>query len=110
MATKAKKKSKNFIAAYFKPFGLRQLCDILMLAGAIVIFVGFFTEQIVITVGIAIYMFASLLAIFRSVRVLFNKDINKRSPERRNAIINIVVMSVLVIIGVLALLAGYLNW
>lgn len=91
MAAKAKK--RNFIQAYFSNFGIRQICDFLMLGGAIVLFVGFFVSDIVITVGLGIYIVAAALAIFRSVRVLFSK-INHRSPEYKNAIINTVIMGV----------------
>ncbi|MCI8459137.1 MAG: hypothetical protein HFE46_05685 [Clostridia bacterium] len=92
MAAKAKK--QNFIQAYFSDFGLRQICDFLMLGGAIVLIVGIFVSEIVITVGLAIYLVATGLAIFRSVRVLCSK-INHRSPEYKNAIINTVIMGVI---------------
>ena len=92
MAAKAKK--QNFIQAYFSDFGLRQICDFLMLGGAIVLIVGIFVSEIVITVGLAIYLVATGLAIFRSVRVLCSK-INHRSPEYKNAIINTVMMGVI---------------
>ena len=92
MATKAKK--KNFIQAYFSDFGIRQICDFLMLGGAIVLLVGIFVSNIVITIGLGIYLAATVLAIFRSVRVLVSK-INHRSPEYKNAIINTVIMGVI---------------
>ncbi len=92
MAAKAKK--QNFIQAYFSDFGIRQICDLLMLVGAIVLLVGIFVSEIVITVGLGIYLVASALAIFRAVRVLCSK-INHRSPEYKNAIINTVIMSVI---------------
>ncbi|MDE6398626.1 MAG: hypothetical protein K2L51_04835 [Clostridiales bacterium] len=92
MAARAKK--KNFIQAYFSDFGIRQICDFLMLGGAIVLLVGVFVSEIVITVGLGIYLVATALAIFRSVRVLCSK-INHRSPEYKNAIINTVIMGVI---------------
>ena len=92
MAAKAKK--QNFIQAYFSDFGLRQICDFLMLGGAIVLLVGIFVSDLVIAVGLGIYLAATALAIFRSVRVLFSK-INHRSPEYKNAIINTVIMGVI---------------
>jgi hypothetical protein len=110
-SSKVKKTNKNFIAAYFTPFGLRQICDLLMLAGAIVIIVGLSIENLtVITVGIGIYIAASLIAIIRSVRVFLAKDLNRRSPEYRNALINVIIMSVILIVAVLAILAIYLKW
>ena len=92
MAAKAKK--QNFIQAYFSDFGLRQICDFLMLGGAIVLLVGIFVSDLVIAVGLGIYLAATALALFRSVRVLFSK-INHRSPEYKNAIINTVIMGVI---------------
>lgn len=96
MAAKAKK--RNFIQAYFSDFGIRQICDFLMLGGAIVLFVGIFVSDLVITIGLGIYLVAIALAIFRSVRVLFSK-INHRSPEYKNAIINTVIMGVIFVLA-----------
>ena len=92
MAAKAKK--RNFIQAYFSDFGIRQVCDFLMVGGAIVLLVGIFVSEIVIAVGMGIYLAATALAIFRSVRVLCGK-INHRSPEYKNAIINTVIMGLI---------------
>ena len=92
MAVKAKK--RNFIQAYFSNFGVRQICDFLMLGGAIVLLVGIFVSNIVIAVGLGIYIVATLLALYRSVRVLCSK-INRRSPEYKNAIINTVIMGLI---------------
>lgn len=92
MAAKAKK--QNFLQAYFSHFGIKQICDFLMLGGAIVLLVGIFVSELVITVGLGIYLVATALAIYRSVRVLCSK-INHRAPEYKNAIINTVIMVVI---------------
>lgn len=96
MAAKAKK--RNFLQAYFSNFGIRQICDLLMLGGAIVLFVGIFVSDLVIAVGLGIYLAASALAIVRSVLVLASK-INRRSPEYKNAIINTVIMGVIFLVA-----------
>lgn len=101
MAAKAKK--QNFIQAYFSNFGIRQICDMLMLVGAIVLLVGICVSEIVIAVGLAIYLVATVLALFRSIRVLTSK-INHRSPEYKSAIINTVIMSVIFALA----LAGFI--
>ena len=94
MATKAKK--KNFIQAYFTPFGLRQICDFLMLGGAILLIVGLSVKSsVVVAVGMGIYLVAAGIAIYRSVRVLVDKKINHRSPEYKSAIANTVIMGVI---------------
>lgn len=105
MAAKAKK--QNFIQAYFSNFGLRQICDFLMLGGAIVLLVGVFVSNLVITVGLGIYLVATAMAIVRSVMVLCSK-INKRSPEYKNAIINTVIMSVIFALALFGFIYGIL--
>lgn len=105
MATITKK--KNPIAAYFFPFGLKQLTDLLMLGGAIVLLVGLFTANIIITVGLCIYALAAAIAIFRSVKVLTSK-INKRSPEYKAAIVNTVVMGIIFVLTVFGIIYSFL--
>ena len=85
----AKAKKQNFIAAYFSDFGMRQICDFLMIAGAVVLIVGLCTTEIVITVGI--YAVAAALAIVRAVKVLVS-GINHRAPEYKNAIVSACIM------------------
>lgn len=95
--TRAKK--QNFIVNYFSDFGLRQICDFLMIAGAVVIIVGLCTKQIVMTVGLAIYIVASAVAIIRSVKVLLS-DINHRAPEYKNAVVNVIIMAAIFALAV----------
>lgn len=95
----AKTKKQNFIAAYFTPFGLRQICDFLMLGGAVVLIVGLCLNNLVLTVGLGIYILASFIAVIRSLTVLLSK-INKRSPEYKNAIVNIVIMGVILALSI----------
>ena len=114
MSEKTKKKNKNPFIAYFTPFGLRQTTDLLMLVGAIVIFVGIFTHSfandanIVIVVGMSMYVVACCIAIYRCIRVMLKKDVNKRSAEFKNAIINICIMSVILVLAVLGIIAAFL--
>ena len=105
MAAKAKK--RNFIQAYFSDFGIRQVCDFLIVGGAIVLLVGIFVSEIVIAVGMGIYLAATALAIFRSVRVLCGK-INHRSPEYKNAIVNTVIMSLIFVLALFGLIYAIL--
>ena len=102
MPTKAKK--KNIFAAYFTPFGLRQVCDILIFASIIVIFVGIFTLEVISAVGFGMFAAGCLLAMFRAVKVRVKKDINKRSPEYKHAMVNVIIMAFLLIIAVLGIL------
>ena len=98
------KKNKNIFTAYFTPFGLRQICDILIFASIIVIFVGIFTVDLVTVIGFSLFALACVLAMFRAIRVMVRKDINKRSPEYKNALINVIIMGILLIIAVLGIL------
>ena len=87
----AKAKKQNFIVAYFSDFGIRQICDFLMLAGAVVLIVGLCTTEIVLTIGFGVYAVASALAVIRAIKVLTSK-INHRAPEYKNAIVSTCVM------------------
>jgi type IV secretory pathway TrbD component len=115
MPEKSKKKSKNPIIAYFMPFGLRQATDLLMIVGAIVIFAGLLTHAIIqanitMYIGLSMYIVGSAIAIYRCLRVLLRKDINRRSVEHKNAVINIVVMGVFLILSVLGICAAAFFW
>lgn len=97
--------------SYFKPFGLRQICDILMVLGAALLIAGLFTAigalnaaYIILGIGLGVYVVASALAVVRAVLVLTDKKINHRSPEYKRAITNTVVMSVIFAVAVFGLL------
>ncbi len=101
---------KNAFARYFTPFGLRQICDILMLVGAITLIVGLCINnnnlkvcEIILLIGLAIYILASVIAIVRAVLVLTSK-INHRAPEYKRAIANTVIMSVILALAVFGLI------
>ena len=103
------RKRNNVFKEYFSEFGLRQICDIVMLVGAITIIVGLFVaigsvsaSEIILLVGIAIYIVASGLAITRAVLVLVS-NINHRAPEYKRAIVNTVIMSIIFALAVFAL-------
>ncbi|MCL2234599.1 MAG: hypothetical protein FWC02_02850 [Firmicutes bacterium] len=91
MATAVKKRKKQ---GYFSKLGLRQLADLLMLVGAILIFIGLLTTNTVLVVGLAFYIVAALIAIFRVVRVMLS-GISKKSPEFKRALINAIVMALI---------------
>lgn len=105
MAAKAKK--KNFIQLYFSNFGIRQICDFLMVGAAIVMFVGFFLDDLIITIGLGIYVVASLIAIIRSVRVLVS-DINHKAPVYKNAVANVVIMGLIFALATVGFILGFI--
>lgn len=98
----AVKRKKNFIAAYFMPFGLKQICDILLVTAAIVLLVGLCVQGstfVVAFVGALLMAVGASLALFRTIRVLIS-DINRHSATYRNAIINTVIMGVMLALAV----------
>lgn len=100
-----RKRRKNAFVRYFTPFGLRQVCDIVLLIAAIVVIVGmsiYKTTDTVLIVGLALFLAGSLLAVYRSSKILFS-GINKRSPEFKSAIVNTAIMGVVTVIAILGL-------
>ena len=102
----SKAKNQNFIQAYFSDFGLRQICDFLMLGGAVVLIVGLFNMKTVLMVGLGIYVVASALAIVRSTVVLVS-GINHRAPEYKNALINVIIMGVIFALALFGFIFGF---
>lgn len=107
---KSKKRSRNPIARYFADFGLKQVCDITMIVGAILLIVGLSISvasvkaaKVVLLIGLIVYIIAAGLAIFSAVRVLVNKEINHRAPEYKRAIVNVSIMSLIFALAVFAL-------
>lgn len=98
-----KKKKQNIFQAYFSNFGIRQICDLSILVGAIVVIIGLFVSDLVIAVGLVIYIVACILAIVRGVLVL-TSGINKRSPEYTGAMVNCIIMAVILAIAVFGLI------
>lgn len=93
------KKKRNIFVRYFTPFGLRQVCDLIMLVGAILIFVGLLTLDAVLLAGFICYVIGTAMSIVRCCLVLFSK-INHRDPAYKSAITNLVIMGVLFALAV----------
>ncbi len=111
MATKTRKRRKNAFKRYMTPFGLRQICDIIMLLAALTLIVGliiYSTTDIVLMIGLGMMILGSLLAIIRSTRVL-TSGINKRAPEFKSAITNTIIMAVICAIAILGLIFAILS-
>ncbi|MDE6401132.1 MAG: hypothetical protein K2L54_00800 [Clostridiales bacterium] len=101
MATARKK--KNIFVRYFTPFGLRQVCDLIMLAGFVLLIVGLCTVDGVLLAGFICYAVGAGLSIARCCLVLFSKKINHRDPAYKSAIINVSIMGVLFTLAVFGL-------
>ena len=104
-------KKKNVFARYFSNFGLRQICDILMILGALTLLAGLFVaisnyraSVVVLVIGLCIYIVGCVIALVRTVRVLVSKKINHRSPEYKKAIVNTVIMGIILALAVFGLI------
>lgn len=91
----AVKKKRNVFVNYFTPFGLRQVCDLIMLVGVVLLIVGLFNFDGILLAGFICYGVGAALSIARCCLVLFSKKINHRDPAYKSAIINAAIMGVL---------------
>ena len=113
---RSKKKKRNPIVAFFVPFGLRQVNFFLIVAAVIVMFVGIFASvgdsanNTVALVGFILFAAACLLAMYRCLTVIFKKDVNKRDPEYKTALVNLIIMGVLLVLSVFGIIAAALFW
>lgn len=99
----ATKKKQNIFVRYFTPFGLRQVCDLVMLVGVILLIVGLCNLDAVLLAGFICYAIGSAMSIVRCCLVLFSK-INHRDPAYKSAIINISIMGVLFALAVFGMI------
>jgi len=103
----AKRKQKNVLARYFSPFGLRQIGDIILIVLApIMTILGmalFSITPYILPVGLGLFMLGGCIAILRAVLVLVTTK-NKRSPEYKRAIVNIVIMALIVIVAMIGMI------
>lgn len=103
-------KKQNAFAAYFKPFGLRQICDILMLIAAVLIIVSICLNEtglLIMTIGLALFIAAAALSVIRAIVFLVSEKAHKRSPEFKKALTIIIFMSIGIILAAVCL---YLNY
>ncbi len=101
-------KKKNIFLRYFENFGLKQICDIMMIVAWILLIVGWIlwkTTEIILTVSFALFVFTSALSIIRCIGIIRNEP-NKRSPERRAAVVNIIIMLAFFAVALFALIWG----
>lgn len=91
---------------YFSNFGLRQICDISMLLGAVLLIVGLFVSlgslkaaYILLRIGLGIYIIATALSLIRTIRVIVTVK-NRRNPEYKRAVINTVIVAVIFAVAV----------
>ena len=88
------RKNQNAFVRYFTPFGLRQVGDLVMLVGFIILIVGLCTNDYVLLAGFICYLIGSGIAIARCCMTLITTK-NHRDPVFKSALINVVIMGVL---------------
>ncbi len=101
-------KRKNVFQRYFENFGLKQLSDIFMLISLITLIVGWIiwqTTEVVLLISFALFVVTSLLSVIRCIKIIRSEP-NKRSPERKAAIVNLIIMVVILLIAAFALIWG----
>jgi len=105
---------RNRFVRWFVPFGLRQATHLLFLASFIVLIVGIGVyagsprNEWVLVAGIIAYGIACAMAITQAVMVMMGKGINKKSPEYKKAVVNLVIMSVMFALAVFGTVAAFL--
>ena len=95
---------------YFSNFGLKQICDLTMVLGAVLLLVGLFVSLgslsaslVILGVGLGVYIVATALALVRTITVLVTVK-NHRNPEYKRAVINTVIMAIIFAIAVFGLI------
>ncbi len=92
-STKTKKK-QNIFVRYFTPFGIKQVCDIIMLAGFVLLITGLCTNNSVMLAAFICYLVGATGAIVLCCKILFTTK-NRRAPSFKTAVINVSIMGVL---------------
>ncbi|MBE5730737.1 MAG: DUF1218 domain-containing protein [Clostridiales bacterium] len=101
-------KRKNVFQRYFEGPKLKIACDMLMIISLILLVVGWIiwkSTEVVLLISFALFVLTSLLSIYRSVSII-RKEPNKRSPERRAAIVSLVISIIIFAIALFGLIWG----
>lgn len=100
---KRRKKKSNFLAAYFKDFGLRQFVGLIIIACSIALIFGLiFKSQLTLLIAFSVYAGGAFLSMAESVMIMTKA--HKRSPEFKRAMVNLIIMTVIFAIALFAAL------
>ena len=106
-------KKKNLFAAYFEDFGLRQISQMLLVCGMIVMIVSFFLTDAVQACTILVVVGASIIAVASAIGLAYYiitaVKTNRHRAEFKNAIVNIVISSVLLVAAVVGIVLSALE-
>lgn len=101
-------KKKNIFQRYFENFGLKQICDILMVVSLILLVVGWIlckTTELILIIAFGLFALTTFLSIIKCLTIIKNEP-NKRSPERRAAVVNVIISAIIFLVAVFALIWG----
>ena len=98
---RVRRRKRNFFAEYFRTFGLRQLIGLVMVACSIALIFGLiFRSEITLLIAFSVYSAAALCSILMSVLTMIKN--NRRSPEFKRAMINLIIMTVIFALALFA--------
>jgi len=96
-----RRRKSNFLAEYFRNFGLRQLVGLIIIACSIALIFGLiFQSQLTLVIAFSIYAAGAFLSIMMSIITMIKN--NPRSPEFKRAMVNLIIMIVIFAIALFA--------
>lgn len=98
------RKKQNAFVRYFTPFGLKQVCDLVMLAGFVLLIVGLCTNDWVLFAGFVCYCLGAGASVALCVKIMLERREHKKDPSYKSARINVIVMSVLFAVALFGLI------
>lgn len=98
------RKKQNAFVRYFTPFGLKQICDIAMLVGFVLLIVGLCTVDGVLIAGFIVYALASGASVGLCIKIMIQRREHKKDPSYKSARVNLIIMSVLFALAVFGLI------
>ena len=98
------RKKQNPFVRYFTPFGLKQICDLAMLVGFVLLIVGLCTVNGVLLAGFIVYLLASGASIALCIKIMIQRREHKKDPSYKSARINLIIMSVLCAIALFGMI------
>ncbi|HEY8443314.1 MAG TPA: hypothetical protein VIL24_00715 [Clostridia bacterium] len=98
---KKSKRKRNFLAEYFKNFGLRQTVGLVITACAIALIFGLiFKSELTLLIGFSVYAAAAFLSMLMSISAMTKN--HRRSPEFKRAMVNLIIMTVIFAVALFA--------
>ena len=118
-ATASVRKNKRFSSkkrykeGYWRPFGTKQVADLLMIFGGLVTLIGIFIHvylqnNVTIVIGLIMFLMAASLASLRCIRAITRKGISKKSPEYKRTVVNLVIVLVILAVSILGIVAAFI--